>query len=43
MNDPVKLRSYSLDKLTLESNRSEEGVVTDPEKTKPKVNQVVLN
>ena len=37
VEEEVKLRCYSLDEKTLEGNKTEEGPVSNPSKTKPKV------
>lgn len=37
VEEEVKLRCYSLDEKTLEENKTEEGPVSDPSKTAPKV------
>ena len=37
VEEEVKLRCYSLDEKTLEENTTEEGPVSDPKRTAPKV------
>lgn len=37
VEDEVKLRCYSLDEKALDENKTEEGPVSNPSKTKPKV------
>ena len=40
VKDQIKLRSYSLDKKALSKNTSDEGVVSNPSLTKPKVDEI---
>ncbi len=40
VEEDVKLRCYSLDEKTLNGNKTEEGPVSNPSKTKPKVRRI---